>query len=171
MKKKNEKILYFTLLAIILTLYFSWTYFNSHREKNIEYQMVNISLFSNNTEYSLNVAVADNQIKQMTGLMGVERLPYDAGMLFVYNDYRDTNDGFWMYNTLIPLDIAFIDSNNKIVDIKTMEPCPHNSWREADKCPITYSNREYIKALEVNQGLFEKLSVKIGDTISYENIN
>jgi uncharacterized membrane protein (UPF0127 family) len=51
----------------------------------------------------------------------------DNGMLFIFN--KEEIYAFWMKNTLIPLDMVWIDSNNTIVDIQTAVPC------EADPCP------------------------------------
>src|SRR2546430_15371140 len=52
------------------------------------------------------------------GLMYREFLPPDSGMLFVYQ--ADSREGYWMYHTLIPLSIAWIDRDGTIVDIQDM---------------------------------------------------
>ena len=77
-------------------------------------------------------------------------------MLFVWPDERERS--FWMKNTLIPLSIAFIDSERRIIDIQDMEPF--------DGEPPGYESAEPAQyALEVNQGFFEKRSVKVGDRV------
>jgi uncharacterized membrane protein (UPF0127 family) len=73
-------------------------------------------------------------------------------MLFVfsYEDYRY----FYMKNTLIPLDIAFFDSQMKIVSIKQMQPLDETTVASDEKA---------MYALEMNQGFFEKQKIKVGD--------
>jgi len=77
-------------------------------------------------------------------------------MLFVYS-YMTIMD-FYMKNTLIPLDIAFIDGGFKIVDIQSMNPLDETTVRSKKRC---------MYALEVNRGFFERIGVKEGDTIEF----
>jgi uncharacterized membrane protein (UPF0127 family) len=82
-----------------------------------------------------------------------KHLPENTGMLFVfsYEDYRY----FYMKNTLIPLDIAFFDSQMKIVSIKQMEPL--------DETTVP-SDKKAMYALEMNKGFFEKEKINVGDS-------
>ena len=75
-------------------------------------------------------------------------------LLFVYPDERVLS--YWMKNTLIPLSIAYIDSEGRIVDIQDMKPLD-------DKPPHYESSEPVQYALEVNQGFFEENGVKEGD--------
>ena len=88
-----------------------------------------------------NVEVAASSSQRQRGLMNRRTLASNAGMLFLFP--QDVALGFWMKNTLIPLDIAFID-NERIVEIRSMVPC-----RE-DPCPLTTPSSAYDAALEVN---------------------
>ena len=83
-----------------------------------------------------------------------------AGMAFLYTEVQ--RGGFWMKNTLIPLDIAFADARGKILRILTMQPC------RRDPCRIYYPNVAYRTALEVNAGSFRRWGVKAGDVSSFE---
>lgn len=98
------------------------------------------------------VEVANTQEKRSKGLMFRKKLPEDSGMLFVfsYEDYRY----FYMKNTLIPLDIAFFDSQLKIVSIKQMEPL--------DETTVP-SDKKAMYALEMNKDFFRKKGIKVGD--------
>jgi hypothetical protein len=88
--------------------------------------------------------------------MGRTELAQDAGMLFVFGWER--NLSFWMRNTLIPLSIAYIAADGRIVDIQDMEPL--------DDEPPPYASAEPAKyALEVNQGFFAERGVEVGDTV------
>src|SRR5687768_1683664 len=61
------------------------------------------------TDAILHVEIADDVEEQGRGLMGVEDLPTDQGMAFVYDE--PTGGAFWMKDTLIPLSIAFVDED------------------------------------------------------------
>jgi uncharacterized membrane protein (UPF0127 family) len=79
--------------------------------------------------------------------MGVADLGALRGMLFVWPD--DVSSGFWMKDTLIPLDIAFFAADGSLVDRLSMVPC------EADPCPSYRPSGPYRTALEVPAGGFE----------------
>ncbi|NYE04314.1 hypothetical protein F4694_001058 [Bacillus niacini] len=107
----------------------------------------------------LTVQVADTPKKRDKGLMFVEQLPENEGMLFVFSG--KTYGGFWMKNTFIPLSIAFLDSDGKILKILDMMPC------KEDFCPTYDPELTYHYALEVNLGWFEKNQIKEGDFIKF----
>lgn len=97
------------------------------------------------------VYVADSPDLRQQGLMGVEDLPQEAGMLFLFPE--DRTSGFWMRDTLIPLSIAFLDADGTVLAMLDMEPC------EADPCPVHNPGVTYRAALEVNQGRFTDLGL------------
>ncbi len=100
------------------------------------------------------VEVADDMNEMSRGLMGRTALAEDAGMLFVYPEERELS--FWMKDTLIPLSIAFMDSEGRIVDIQDM--------KALDDRPPHYTSAEPARyALEVNKGFFEERGVEVGD--------
>ena len=100
------------------------------------------------------VEIADGPFEQARGLMHRTALGEDRGMLFVYPEERPLS--FWMKNTLIPLSIAYIDSEGRITDILNMKPLD-------DRPPHYVSSESVQYALEVNQGFFEERGVKVGD--------
>lgn len=104
----------------------------------------------------IQVEIADDDAERSRGLMFRESLPEDQGMLFVYTAERTLS--FWMRNTLIPLDIAYIDGEGRIVDIQQMEP--QDSTTHPSAAPAMY-------ALEMNQGWFEAHGVEVGDRIEF----
>jgi len=95
----------------------------------------------------LAVAVADNPQTRAQGLMGVTDLGDLDGMLFVFED--DTETGFWMKSTLIPLDIAFFAADGRFVDRLTMQPCIE------DPCPTYLPGGPYRYAIEAPAGALE----------------
>jgi hypothetical protein len=98
------------------------------------------------------VEIAANQAARARGLMFRTALPEDAGMLFVFPD--DTDGPFWMMDTFIPLSIAFIGADGRIVSIKDMRP---------RSTQLTHPDARYRYALEVNQGFFDRTSIRVGD--------
>ncbi|NLX15282.1 MAG: DUF192 domain-containing protein [Phycisphaerales bacterium] len=76
------------------------------------------------------------------------------GMLFIFPSERPLS--FWMYNTIIPLDIAYIRGDGVIVSTYTMAPLETQPYPSGE--PALY-------ALEVPAGLFEKLDIKPGDKV------
>jgi uncharacterized membrane protein (UPF0127 family) len=103
----------------------------------------------------LYVDVAENLTQHEQGLRGVKSMADNKGMLF---KYRESNRrGFWMVNTYIPLDIAFVSADCEILQIE--ELIPHNTK------PV-YSNDKFKYALEANKGWFEKNDIRVGDKIN-----
>jgi uncharacterized membrane protein (UPF0127 family) len=100
------------------------------------------------------VEVCDTPRERALGLMFRDRLAWDEGMFFVF-DEEDTLS-FWMRNTYIYLSIAFIDEQGLIVDIKDLEPL--------DETHRT-SDGEARYALEMNRDWFRLNGVEIGDTV------
>lgn len=85
------------------------------------------------------------------GLMFRESVPDGTGMLFVFAD--EAIRGFWMDNTYVALDIAFLDASFRIVDLQQMEPM--TTEVNESRAPFTY-------ALEVPRGWFEARGIGVG---------
>jgi uncharacterized protein len=111
---------------------------------------------SGGKKVEVRVEVADDLFERARGLMYRTALGENRGMLFVYPDERKLS--FWMKNTLIPLSIAFIDSERRIVDIQDMKPLDDRPPHYVSSEPVQY-------ALEVNRGFFERRSVRVGDRV------
>lgn len=105
----------------------------------------------------LKVKIADNPYLREKGLMFVEHLPEDEGMLFIFSSKNHLS--FWGKNTLIPLDIAFIDDNYKILKIAKIDALDLSAVSCDTACKI---------ALEVNASYFENKGISEGDTIEIQ---
>ena len=101
------------------------------------------------------VSVADDDSTRVQGLMSADELLPDTGLLFRWPDIQPRS--FWMKDTTIPLDIAYISSDGSILNIEEMEPLSLKS---------VISNGPASCALEVNRGWFDRNNVKPGDHIS-----
>jgi uncharacterized protein len=110
----------------------------------------------------LNVGVADTDPERERGLMGVTQLPPDQGMAFVFPE--PTRATFWMKDTTIPLSIAFVNAESRVVTIEEMEPC------HKDPCPTYASSTPYTMAVEANAGWFDRMGVALGDRAALEPI-
>jgi uncharacterized protein len=107
------------------------------------------------SEAVLHVDLAETAQEHRNGLMGVEQLPEDEGMAFVFDEPSDTT--FWMKDTLIPLSIAFVDDAGRVIGVRDMEPC------EADPCPTYGIDRPFVLAIEANLGWFDRAGIVVGD--------
>lgn len=107
---------------------------------------------------SLEVELALTAADQQKGLMGVKSLPRSSGMAFLWS--TPVRSSFTMRNTLIPLDIAFWNEDNTIVDILQMEPC-----RE-EPCDPYIAITDYVGAVEVNKGVLVAEGIQPGDKIT-----
>ena len=106
----------------------------------------------------LRVEIARTEAQRARGLMFRRSLAADAGMVFVYRE--PSTGGFWMKNTLIPLDIAFYDVRGRVVRTFRMEPC------KRDPCRIYDPGVSYRGALEVRAGSFRRWNLRRGDTVA-----
>ncbi len=126
-------------------------------EKGID-QQSNVSY----NDFEFMVEVADTREERAEGLMHVEELDQNEGMIFVYDeeDYRS----FWMKNTLIPLDIIFLDSELEVINIEQADPEPNTS----DENLASYeSERPAQYVLEINQNKSEEIGLEEGSEIEF----
>ena len=106
--------------------------------------------------------VASSSEQRQKGLMGRKSMAPKAGMLFEYNEPRQASHGFWMYNTLIPLDIAFLHQDGVIGSIRQMVPCASASGSD---CPTYPAGVPFTQAVEMTAGFFRESGIKLGDRL------
>ena len=104
--------------------------------------------------HRIEAEVAANMQHRMQGLMHRQSLPANQGMLFVYP--RAERHCMWMRNTLIPLSVAFLDENGRIINIANMQP--HSEDNHCASAPARF-------ALEMNQGWFAGKGIRGGQKI------
>ena len=107
----------------------------------------------------LRTEIARTQEEQSQGYMHREKINDGEGMLFYYE--IDQVLSFWMMNTLVPLSIAFISSDGRILEIYDMEP---------QSLATVRSSRSVRYALEVPQGWFDRAGIRIGDRVLLDGI-
>ena len=106
---------------------------------------------------TLAVEVADTQEKRRLGLMNRRELPWDSGMIFIFD--KESTQTFWMKNTFIDLSIGFFNKNQVLIDIQDMIGVKSVIQKEI---PRVSSQAPAQFALEVNQGWFKKNKIKLG---------
>ena len=105
--------------------------------------------------HPLNVEVAVSDPQRMQGLMYRAKLGRNDGMLFIFDE--PAYQSMWMKNTLIPLSVAFIDGDGRILNILDMEPQTLDTHTAAG--PARY-------AIETNKGWFAAKGIKAGDKVT-----
>jgi uncharacterized membrane protein (UPF0127 family) len=103
------------------------------------------------------VEVADSSAERSRGLMFVEQMATTQGMLFVYGHPQSVS--FWMRNTLIPLDMVFVDDTGVIRNI-------HSMAQPLDEIPI-FGGTDIQFVLEINGGLADRLGMDVGDQMQH----
>lgn len=101
--------------------------------------------------HQIDAQVAATNEQRMTGLMFRKSMPQHEGMLFVFE--YPSQQCFWMKNTLLPLSVAFVADDGRIVNIEDMKPQTEDS--HCSKEPVRY-------VLEMNKGWFSKKGIKAG---------
>ncbi|WP_420863265.1 DUF192 domain-containing protein [Algirhabdus cladophorae] len=103
------------------------------------------------------VEIADDPVEQGVGLMNRPSMPQFSGMLFVYSDVSEV--AFWMKNTLIPLDMLFIDETGVVQRI-------HENAVPLDLTSIP-AGSPVLAVLEINGGLSAKLGITEGSELRH----
>ena len=110
---------------------------------------------SNNQIINIHVLLADTNKKTKQGLMYIESLPDNIGMLFIFKPARTVS--MWMKNTPQSLDMLFIQSDGKIINI-VKNTDPYSLKSIASKGRVKW-------VLEVKAGFTDKQSVEVGDQL------
>lgn len=114
--------------------------------------------------YCFDVELAQTVEERTQGLMLRERLDPDKGILFAYKE--EGKHPFWMKNTLIPLDIIWINKEKKVIFIgQNIQPC------KAEPCPVISPNVKAKYVLELNAQTVEEIELSIGDKLEFDIIN
>lgn len=107
---------------------------------------------------TLKLELADTPQAWEKGLQGRRSLKENEGMLFVFPEARPLS--FWSKNTPLPLSVAFLDENGKIVQIESLPP--ESTKQVFARMPSRY-------ALEMNAGWFDKNGINVGDSLMMES--
>lgn len=147
MKSKNKFFLAIFIIIVLLITIFIYTQTNKNKicfDKNC----FKVELAQTNEELS-------------KGLMFRKSLNENSGMLFIFQE--ENLHSFWMKNTLIPLDMLWINSNKEIVFIKNnAKPC------QEENCEIFTPDKKALYVLEINSGIAEEIGLEVGDKVDFK---
>ncbi len=173
---------YITILGIILVLILTVQCNNKPKRKKVTNTTTNNTTVSNNYNFDnppkfrydtdlafidaeneelifqIEAEVASNDIERARGLMYRTDLNENQGMLFLFD--REETQSFYMRNTIIPLDIIYVNSDLKIIDIY-----PNTNPLDETSLP-SKEPAQYV--IETNAGICEKYDINIGDIIKYQ---
>jgi len=107
------------------------------------------------------VEIADTDDTRARGLMHRETMPRFSGMLFIYD--RPDRAVFWMENTLLPLDMLFIDETGRVSHI-------HHEARPLDRTPID-GGEDVLMVLEINGGMARRLGITEGSELRHPRLD
>lgn len=171
--KSNSKKYFFLATALVLLIAVYFIFFNDTQTTNKEKEVKMFDSFEFKSEGQLSfltkdgqfisqidIEIADDNDSRTTGLMYRNRMEENQGMLFVFE--REDIQSFWMKNTVLSLDMIFVNNENVIVKIhKNTTPFSEQSY--SSLAPSIY-------VVEVNAGYTDKFSIKEGDKISWRKI-
>jgi hypothetical protein len=113
--------------------------------------------------HRIRVEIAADDASRTHGLMNRASMPADHGMLFVFPDSQIRT--FWMKDTLIPLDMLFLDADGRLVTLRAdVPPC------KADPCGTYPSTQRARYVLELNAGVASKLGLREGDAVTFIDV-
>lgn len=107
------------------------------------------------------VEVADTPAERSKGLMNVPEMPASKGMLFFYEHPQHAT--FWMKNTLIPLDMIFMDPTGVVTHV-------HENAVPMDETTID-GGQGVLAVLEINGGLARKIGIAEGDVLRHPDLD
>ena len=150
---KTARFISFCLIALLLQLASCQS-----RKFNLPTKSLELVIAGGGSVF-VEAEIATKTAERNWGFMERKKIPEGTGMLFVFEDDRILS--FWMKNTPHPLSIAYIDSRGIIRDIFDMTPYSLS--------PVK-SSRSVRYALEVPQGWFDKVGVKVGDKLILDTL-
>jgi len=171
MKKKNKNLLFQILIVLVILsfavyLILSNIVFNKEKiNPELEKAMTAKAAYSFTKEGELtfvnqngemiskiDIEIADDDEQRMTGLMFRDKMEENQGMLFIFPN--ESPQSFWMKNTMIPLDMIFINSKMEIVKIHK------NTTPYSEQTYSSIKPSQYV--VEVNAGYTDKFGIKEG---------
>jgi hypothetical protein len=124
---------------------------------------VPLAKFSNGSMVKLEVASSPEAITR--GLMYRTSMPEDSGMVFLFHPMRAVN--FWMYHTLMPLDMLFIRDGSIVKLFENVPPCKSENPEDCPRYP-SGAGIQVSEVIELNGGYAKRHGLKEGDTVTFE---
>lgn len=146
------------IVLIVISLFLASLVIIQAVSQNYRREKQNRVCFKN---YCFYIELALTPEERSNGLMFRESLDFTKGMLFVFE--KEGKYPFWMKNTLIPLDIIWINENKEVVFISENTQLCKEYY-----CPIIEPTKNAKYVLEINGGISKRIGLVVGDKISIE---
>ncbi len=164
----KKGILFITCAIIIFLISFSQLYaFNPQSNNNTS--PIDVDFFPNYKKTTISIddinvtmAIASTDEQRIRGLSGIEKMNENEGMLFLFDN--PSKQGFWMNKMNFPIDIIWLDSNNKVVHIeKQLEPC-----KPFLACPVHNPEVDSLYVIELRSGFADNHYIKNDMIINFD---
>jgi uncharacterized membrane protein (UPF0127 family) len=162
-KKSKLNIIVLAVLALSVLAIFLYNNFMTKNDKSMDYYSFTkegeliLADSLGNEKIKIDIEIADNDYERQLGLMNRKEMKENQGMLFIFPN--ETMQSFWMRNTLIPLDIVFVNSKKNIVTIHK------NTHTLSDQSYPSSAPAEYV--LELNAGFTDRHNIQLGDKLNW----
>ena len=164
-QKNKRKFPIIALISVIVVIVLVLFFVMNNRDQNIEPEYYSFTkdgelTFTDslgNSKTKIDLEIADNEYKRQLGLMNRPTMEENQGMLFIFP--VEQMESFWMRNTLISLDMIFVNKDKKIVTIhKNTKVLSSQSYPSS--APVMY-------VVEVLGGFTDRHNIVVGDKINW----
>ena len=152
MTTRAQALIPITIAAMIIGVIGMLTLPSDSKLESVEFPRGTILI----DDIALEVQIADSEPRRVRGLMFQDQLPYDQGMIFVFDEPGLYS--LWMLNMQFPLDMIWFDHNGNIVHIeKNVPPC--KTALEITACQSVVPDNEALYVLEVTSGFIDQNNI------------
>ncbi len=152
MTTRNQVIIPIFIAAVIIGVVGLMTLPSESKLESVEFPRGTIMV----DDIPLQVQIADSEPRRIRGLMFQDQLPYDQGMIFVFE--KPGLYSLWMLNMQFSLDMIWFDQDGKIVHIeKDVPPC--KTALEITTCQSVVPDEEAVYVLEVTSGFIDQNNI------------
>lgn len=152
MTTRAQALIPITIAAVIIGVIGMLTLPSDSKLESVEFPRGTILI----DDIALEVQIADSEPRRVRGLMFQDQLPYDQGMIFVFDEPGLYS--LWMLNMQFPLDMIWFDHNGNIVHIeKNVPPC--KTALEITACQSVVPDNEALYVLEVTSGFIDQNNI------------
>jgi len=163
MTTRAQALIPITIAAVIIGVVGLMSIPGDSKLESVEFPRGTIKI----DDIPIEVQIADSEPRRVRGLMFQDPLPYDQGMIFVFE--QPGLYSLWMLNMQFPLDMIWFDVDGKIVHIeKDVPPC--KSALEITTCQSVVPDGEALYVLEVTSGFVDMYNVTRDSTLTIISI-
>ncbi len=163
MTTRGQVLIPISIAAVIIGIVGLSTMPSEIKLESVEFPMGTIKV----DDIPLQVMIADTEPRRVRGLMFEDQLPYDQGMIFVFE--KSGLHSLWMLNMQFSLDMIWFDQDGEVVHIeKDVPPC--KSALEITTCQSIIPDGEAVYVLEVTSGFVDKNNITNDSVLSIISI-